>query len=70
MVLTGVFFAISSALSCSVFIKNNSQENYVFAKSRDVTFHRYDQTFLSITQENITFNTPKDGLKYIALEYS
>ncbi|MGQ4002775.1 hypothetical protein QIW31_07000 [Francisellaceae bacterium CB299] len=70
LILTGGFFTVSSALACSAFIKNDVKENYVFAKSRDVTFHRYDPTFLSITQENITFNAPKDGFKYIALEYS
>jgi hypothetical protein len=70
LITLGLFVSVSVGIACSDFIKNDAKENYIFAKSRDVIFHRYDPTFLSITQENVSFNVPKDGYKYIALEYS
>jgi hypothetical protein len=70
LITLGLFVSVSVGIACSDFIKNDAKENYIFAKSRDVTFHRYDPTFLSITQENVSFNVLKYGYKYIALEYS
>ncbi|MBK2237630.1 hypothetical protein [Francisella philomiragia] len=41
---------MSSGYTCTVFIKNNGKNNYVFAKSRDVTFDRYDSTYYFLRQ--------------------
>lgn len=61
---------INLAYSCSVFIKNDSQGNYIFSKSRDVIFLRYDPSYMSSRQQNVTFNAPEGKYKYISLQYS
>ncbi|AEI36899.1 hypothetical protein [Francisella salina] len=61
---------LNSGYTCTVFIKNDGKNNYIFAKSRDVTFNRYDSTYYFLRQENVVFHVPKKGYKYISLQYS